>query len=104
MATTIQQNQIGMPIQVAITDSLTGLARDLTGATITYVFLSPVNVRTTKTGSIVGNPTNGVVVYLTQEGDLNFVGSWQFQIEIFYSSGGNTFFTGTSRINVRANL
>lgn len=83
-----QQNQVGLHIDVDIKDSR-GLPLSLEGATEVYAWLRPPSgASKRKTGQVFGSPSNGVVRYTSEAGDLHEHGQWSIQISAVLEDGG----------------
>ena len=101
---TIQANSIGEVIKIAFTDSLTGLAADLTGvSTIHYIFVAPDGTRTVRNGVVNGTAAAGNVKYTTVSGDINQIGYWEAQGVLGYA-GGNTLYSSPAKLRITGNL
>lgn len=98
----IQEDSLGTTVKVTLTN-IDGSALDLTDATISFIFKSPVGVRTTKDGDAYGDPVNGIAVYSTETGDLDSSGSWSVQVRAEYSVS-EVYFSQVGKIKVKANL
>ncbi len=82
----IHVDDIGTAFEVTLTDC-DGIV-DLTGiTTITYRFTDPAGQKTDKTGVLLTDGTDGIVVYTTISGDLHTAGNWKFQVFIVLPSG-----------------
>lgn len=102
MSETIQEDVIGLGIEVTMVAPDTGLPVDLTSVlTITYIFLSPAGNRNEYSGDIFGTPTDGVVVFVLN-GEIDEPGTWKFQVRITFT--GQTLFSEVAKIKVKANL
>lgn len=100
----IPENSIGLAINIAVADALSGTAVDLTSVTgISFVFVDPAGNKTTRVGSVSGTPTAGTVKYVTVSGDINSVGYWALQVVLAFS-GGKTLYTSPAQLRVKGNL
>ncbi len=84
------RNDTGPQIKLILTDSVTGAATDLTGATVT-LHLRAVNttvVLLTRQATILPPATSGVAVVVWLVGDLNLPeGEYEGEIEVVLGSG-----------------
>jgi len=103
VSVTLQEDQIGVAIEVGLVASDGVTALDLTNvSTVTFVFLDPDGIRTEKTGTVNGDPLNGDVAYVLVSGDLNKPGGWKFQIKLTFP--GQTLYSEVGKIKVHANI
>jgi hypothetical protein len=84
------RNDTAPQLRFGITDSLTGAAVDLTGATVTLHFrkINTTDVLFSRQATIIAPASNGVAVLTWDEGDLDVVaGEYEGEVEIVLSSG-----------------
>jgi len=74
-----QVGDIGTTIKATIVDQ-DGAALDVSGAsTLQLLFLKPNGVLETKTATLTGDGTDGVIEYVTIADDLDVPGVWKSQ-------------------------
>lgn len=99
----LQEDCVGLQINIPFIDN-NGDPVSIEDATGVFLILkSPAAATSTKTGSIVGDGTGGVMQYALEDGDIDTAGTWQYQGKVTYS-GGIIFFSEVKRIKVKANL
>lgn len=103
MAVFFQEDSIGLILRLSLVDGDGSIISLATESTITFIFLDPSGVRTTRVGYVYGDPTLGVVGYTTVSGDFTTVGIWKYQAEIVFASGA-TLYTTVNKIKVKANI
>lgn len=107
MSYTIQEDCIGIVLTPSLLNPATEAAIDLTGAsTVQFILKGPAedsSDRLTRTGSISGDPTLGVVTYTTVSGDFNTPGTWKYQVWITFG-GGAAWKSEITSVKVKANL
>lgn len=82
---TLQKGEL-VPIIVTIRKRSDDSIYDLSEAILkNYVFKSPTGDVSTKECSFVTNGSDGKLVYVLQEGDVDEVGVWYFQAEVTWS-------------------
>lgn len=102
-ATTIQKDSINARFYAALKRPDTTIV-DLTNLNVaTFVFLSPTAVRKTMTGSVYGDPTDGIVEYYTETGDLDEVGTWKTQVKLEFLDG-SILYTTVDKFKVKDNI
>jgi len=78
---------IGTDFQVTITDC-NGTAIDISDAdTMNIIFKKPSGATLTKTAIFVTDGSDGVVRYLTVDGDIDEIGTWKIQASIITPAG-----------------
>jgi hypothetical protein len=84
------QNDTGPQLRFSITDSLTGSATDLTGATVQLHFRA-VNTSValfTRNAIVIPPATAGVAVLQWQDGDLDIpAGEYEGEVEVTFTTG-----------------
>jgi hypothetical protein len=84
---TCQQNQTGLNVDLKIVNSK-GDAESLAGATDLFVWLRPPSGDSKrKLGTVFGEPSNGIVRYVSEAGDLHEHGEWAIQVSVTLASG-----------------
>ena len=83
----IHLGDIGTAFRITLTDC--DVPVDLTTATVlNIIFKKPDGSSAPKTASIFGDPTDGVIQYLTvDENDLDQLGTWELQAVVTLSTG-----------------
>ena len=85
MACELHLNDIGTIFEIAITDC-DGAPIDITSAqTLKIMFEKPDCTVVTKTATMYGPGTDGIVRYTIISGDLNQVGDWRVQAEVAFT-------------------
>lgn len=101
----VHYNDIGTVFLITVNDCVSGLpvALDLSVATsLQIIFKSPSGISYTKAASFYTNGSDGKIVYITIDGDLNEVGTWSIQAKITIPTG--TFRSGVGTFKVYENL
>jgi hypothetical protein len=101
----VHYNDIGTVFLITVNDCVSGtsVALDLSTASSLQVILkSPSGVSYTKTASFYTNGTDGKIVYVTINNDLNEVGTWSIQAKITIPTG--TFRSDIGTFKVYENL
>lgn len=101
MSTTIQAALAGVAVGVTLVENDGVTPIDLTGAAVTYIFLSPTGARFERPGSVDGDATLGKTAYVLA-GDLGEAGGWKFQVKAV--TLGRTVYSAVGKIKVKANL
>lgn len=100
---TFQLNDIGSPIGVTIYRADGTLESQLGSATIMQIILeNPSEVSVTKTAVLVTDGSDGKMQYVTVDGDLDEVGTWNYHGYVVIGSG--KWYTTVKTFEVRANL
>lgn len=83
----IHLGDIGTVFKIALTESCIN-AVDLTDfVAIEILFLKPSGATLTRTATVSGGVTAGVIQYVTIAGDLDEVGSWKIQGRVALPNG-----------------
>lgn len=101
----VHYNDIGTVFLVTVNDCVSGssVALDLSSATsLQIIFKSPSGTSYTKTASFYTNGTDGKIVYITINGDLNEIGTWSIQAKVTIPTG--TFRSDIGTFKVYENL
>ena len=101
----LHYNDIGTAFQVTIKDCVSGTATtlDISSASTTELILkSPSGVSKTKTATFATDGTDGVIEYVTVDGDLDEIGTWRLQAKIVI--GSSTWRTDVGTFRVFENL
>ena len=102
--TDFQADSIGVKIRLSVTECDGSTPFDLTDTvTQEIVFRLGALPAVTKTASIEGSPTAGVLYYVTVDGDFATAGAWKAQARLVLSSGSE-FRSREVSFKVRANL
>ena len=102
-ATNPRVGAIGLVLTLTCTDE-TGAAVDLTTASTTQIIIRPPHgPAVTKTATVVGAATLGVLRYTTIADDLGVVGAYAAQAYVAFS-GGTSFYSSRYEFSVAANL
>jgi len=98
----VHVGDIGTAFRVTLNDC--DVVVDLTGqTTIEILFLKPDGTALTKTASIyLGDPTLGIIEYLTVLGDLDQEGTWKIQGHVVLPTG--EWHSDTEKFKVYTNL
>ncbi|MBT8448859.1 MAG: hypothetical protein KJO69_04170 [Gammaproteobacteria bacterium] len=97
----IHVGDIGTVFRIALTDC--DVAVDLTGATtLEIIFLKPDATSVTKTATLFGVATDGVIQYSTIADDLDTAGIWKMQAKITLPTG--TWSSDVEKFRVYTNL
>jgi len=75
---------------------------DISAATLTYLFCKPGGDVLSVSGSLYTDGTDGIAKYVTQSGNLDEIGEWDYQIKVVI--GSNQWHTDTSGFYVHPNL
>ena len=98
-----QLNDYGSRLRVTLIDGETELPIDVSAATLVqYVFSRPDNSTFIKTGGFDSNGSDGKVVYLLANGDLNMVGRWSYQVYVTFT--GELLHSAVGKFKVLNNL
>ena len=81
----IHVNDVGTIFRLTLLDTASE-PLDVSGATVTFIFLSPGGRRFEKTASYVTDGTDGKVQYVSTSGDIDEVGRWQYQAKVTVGS------------------
>ena len=84
------RNDTGPQLRLTLTDSLTGSAVDLTGATVTLHFraIDTTTVLVSRNATIIIPATNGIAVVVWQGTDLDLAaGEYEGEVETVLASG-----------------
>ena len=84
------RNDTGPQLRLTLTDSLTGSAVDLTGATVTLHLraIDTTTVLVSRNATITAPAANGIAVVAWQTADLDLVaGEYEGEVEIVLASG-----------------
>lgn len=88
---------IGTHIRVTIS----GYDGDFTPTTIKFSFLKPNKTKVSKDG-VLYSASNGIVEYVTQDGDLDIKGIWKLQVWVELSDG--SWYTNKTTFEVDNNI
>jgi hypothetical protein len=103
MACSLRLNNIGVLIKVTINDCGTDSAVDISTATTKQlIFTKPSGTKVTKSASFFTTGTDGILTYTTVSGDLDEIGTWQFQGYVVI--GTNEFTSTIDTFKVERNL
>jgi hypothetical protein len=102
MSDTIHQNDVGTILKVCVKDT-DGAVVDISTATTKQIILQkPDETTLTCNCSFYTDGTDGIIQYITQDGDLDQAGIWLLQTYIVMS--GDEFRSGVISFKVRRNL
>ena len=79
MTCAIHQNDIGTTIKVKIVDCSNNAVDISSAGTMQIVFKKPSGTTLTKTASFFTDGTDGIILCIIADGDLDEVGSWKLQ-------------------------
>lgn len=97
----IHIGDIGTAFQVTLYDCDTVV--DVSSATtVEIIFLKPDGTKVTQTASFVTDGIDGVIQYLSQNGDLDQSGGWKLQAHIVLPTG--EWWSDTDKFKVYENL
>lgn len=75
----VQQDSVGVVFRAELIDQ-DGKAINLDGLTVReLVFLPPRGAARVRTAQVIGEPVNGVLEYVSVEGDIDQFGRWRYQ-------------------------
>jgi hypothetical protein len=87
MTAEIHLNDIGTQIRVLVADS-DDVTLDISNATdLKVIFKKPSGSVIERTASFYTDGTDGILKYVTVDGDLDEIGSWKIQVEITAPNG-----------------
>ena len=98
----IRQNDIGTQLQVQISDCNDAII-DISAADTKQIILKkPSGSTLTKNASFMTDGTNGMLSYVTIDGDLDEIGTWKIQAVV--GIGGNIWRSNFKSFKVHRNL
>lgn len=101
MAFVIKQNDTSPVVSAVLKDS-NGAVKDLTAASVRF-HMKAYQADSTKVdaaGTVVGDPTEGVVKYVWQAGDTDTVGTYNAEFEVTYGDGSVETFPNTGNLTL----
>lgn len=91
MSCPLHLNNEGVEFRVTIKECGETDGMDISAATTKeLIFVKPSGDKLTKTASFYTDGTDGILSYVTVSGDLNEIGTWQFQGHVVIGSGDFT--------------
>lgn len=101
MVSSMHAGSVGVSLLMTIEDGDSPV--DLTGATtVEFVFRKPDWVGITKTATIYGAATDGVLRYVSADGDFDDVGEWRWQAHVVFPS--SEFWSDIADLEVLPNI
>jgi hypothetical protein len=87
LVATIHVDSTGTAFRQTLVDG-DGVAIDLTGATtVEFIFERPDETQFTRTATVVGLATAGLIQYVALNGEFDMPGSWRYQAHVVIPSG-----------------
>lgn len=103
MSCPLQLNNIGVLFKVTIKECGETSGKDISTATTKQlIFKKPSGEILTKTASFFTDGTDGIITYTSVSGDLNEIGTWEFQG--FVIMGTSQFYSTTDTFKVNRNI
>lgn len=87
MSNTIHKNDKGTEFRIEVLDH-GGSVLDISNqSSLSIIFKKPSGTTVTKSASLVNDGTDGLIQYVTEEGDLDEVGTWRIQAKVVSVNG-----------------
>ncbi len=102
VVTHIHVGDVGTALRVKVVDQDDNVVDVSTATTKQIILRGPDKVDRVFDASLYTDGTDGIIVYVTDDGDLNVPGRWR--IQAFIAIGGGSWHTDDAVFKVKANI